>query len=189
MAVKIIANYSKRLGLPGYSSHQFSVSVEVELNNTDDVKLEASRLYQALQTSVDREIQHTGFVPDGEYGAKNTPLPKQNTNGGDHSNSHSNGHHLPNGHANNGSVDWQCTPKQQELILKIVKENNLGKDEVEQLANEMFGHGVKALNRLAASGLIDELIERYPRRNRTHTNGPGNVSGYRRNGHRQREAA
>jgi hypothetical protein len=30
-AVKLIANYSKRLGLPGYSSHQFSVSVETEL--------------------------------------------------------------------------------------------------------------------------------------------------------------
>jgi hypothetical protein len=30
MAVKIIANYSKRLGLPGYSSHQFSVSVEAQ---------------------------------------------------------------------------------------------------------------------------------------------------------------
>ena len=26
MAIKLIANYSKRLGLPGYSSHQFEVS-------------------------------------------------------------------------------------------------------------------------------------------------------------------
>ena len=43
MAVKIIANYSKRLGLPGYSSHQFSVSVETELANTDNVTSEASR--------------------------------------------------------------------------------------------------------------------------------------------------
>ena len=30
MALKLIANYSKRLGLPGYSSHQFSVCVETE---------------------------------------------------------------------------------------------------------------------------------------------------------------
>lgn len=30
MAIKLIANYSKRLGLPGYSSHQFSVSVETD---------------------------------------------------------------------------------------------------------------------------------------------------------------
>ncbi len=47
MAVKIIANYSKRLGLPGYSSHQFSVSVETELANTDNVSAEAERLYKS----------------------------------------------------------------------------------------------------------------------------------------------
>ena len=34
MAVKLIANYAKRLGLPGYSSHQFSVSVETELHDS-----------------------------------------------------------------------------------------------------------------------------------------------------------
>jgi hypothetical protein len=49
MAVKIIANYSKRLGLPGYSSHQFSVSVERELTSTDNVSTEASALYDTLQ--------------------------------------------------------------------------------------------------------------------------------------------
>jgi hypothetical protein len=68
MALKLIANYSKRLGLPGYSSHQFSISVEAELNNTDDVQAEASRLYTTLQQSVDNEIQNTGFVPSNGYG-------------------------------------------------------------------------------------------------------------------------
>lgn len=34
MAIKLIANYSKRLGLPGYSSHQFEVSIETEISNT-----------------------------------------------------------------------------------------------------------------------------------------------------------
>jgi hypothetical protein len=38
MAVKLIANYAKRLGLPGYSSHQFSVSIETELQNLDNVR-------------------------------------------------------------------------------------------------------------------------------------------------------
>ena len=37
MALKLIATYSKRLGLPGYSSHQFSVCVETEISNIDDV--------------------------------------------------------------------------------------------------------------------------------------------------------
>jgi hypothetical protein len=36
MAVKLIANYAKKLGLPGYSSHQFSISVETELTQVDE---------------------------------------------------------------------------------------------------------------------------------------------------------
>ena len=36
MAIKLIANYSKRLGLPGYSSQQFSVSVETELSAANE---------------------------------------------------------------------------------------------------------------------------------------------------------
>ena len=51
MAVKVIANYSKRLGLPVYSSHQFRVSVETELSSTDNVSTEASRLYKTLQNA------------------------------------------------------------------------------------------------------------------------------------------
>jgi len=62
MALKLIANYSKRLGLPGYSSHQFSVCVETEISSIDDVAGESTRLYQSLQQSVDDEIQHTGFA-------------------------------------------------------------------------------------------------------------------------------
>ncbi|GAG96858.1 unnamed protein product, partial [marine sediment metagenome] len=48
-----LADYSKRLGLPGYSSHQFSVSIETELVTTDDVPDEAARIYHLLQTNVD----------------------------------------------------------------------------------------------------------------------------------------
>jgi len=81
-----------------------------------------------------------------------------------------------NGHTN-GNDDWQCSAKQRELIQKIVRENNLDKAEVENLAQELFGHGVKSLNRLAASGLIDELLERYGGQRRN-----GNRGGYRRNG-------
>ncbi|MGL5018212.1 MAG: hypothetical protein ACRDBP_08780, partial [Luteolibacter sp.] len=68
MAIKLIANYSKRLGLPGYSSHQFSVSVETELNAAGDIAAESERLYQLLQSNVDEQILHTGFVPPGDYG-------------------------------------------------------------------------------------------------------------------------
>jgi len=53
MAVKLVANYAKRLGLPGYSSHQFTVSVETELVDMGDVQGEAARLYNLLQDAVD----------------------------------------------------------------------------------------------------------------------------------------
>ena len=162
MAVKLIANYAKRLGLPGYSSHQFSVSVETELHDVTDIAGESARLYQSLQQSVDDQIQTTGFVPPDGYGMEGKPAP---TNGG-----------TGNGHTN--GEDWQCSPKQRELIQKIVRENNLDKNEVETIANDLFGHGVKSLNRLAASGLIDELLERYGGQRR---NGNGNRGGYRRN--------
>jgi hypothetical protein len=51
--------------------------------------------------------------------------------------------------------------KQRDLILKIVAENKLDKKEIENLAKERFNLGVKALNKLQASGLIDELLEKY----------------------------
>ncbi len=63
MAIKLIGNYAKRLGLPGYSSHQFSVSIETELIDSRDIQGEATRIYHLLQDAVDREIQTTGFVP------------------------------------------------------------------------------------------------------------------------------
>lgn len=60
MAIKLISNYAKRLGLPGYSSHQFSVSLESELTDLSQVQAEVARLYELLQDPVDREIQQSG---------------------------------------------------------------------------------------------------------------------------------
>ena len=33
MAIHLEANYSKKLGLPGYSSHQYSVTVKTEVTD------------------------------------------------------------------------------------------------------------------------------------------------------------
>jgi hypothetical protein len=33
MAIQLEANYSKKLGLPGYSSHQYSVTIRTELGD------------------------------------------------------------------------------------------------------------------------------------------------------------
>jgi len=157
MALKLIANYSKRLGLPGYSSHQFSVCVETEISNIDDIAGESSRLYATLQQSVDEEIQNTGFVPDNGYGiseqgARNGNRTNAPTNG--NGNGSSNGNH--NGHANGDA--WACSDKQQELIVKLVDEHQLDKGEVEGISRDMFSVGVKELNKLQASGLIDRIL-------------------------------
>lgn len=180
MALKLIANYSKRLGLPGYSSHQFSVSVETEITNIDDVAGESARLYQQLQQSVDEKIQHTGFVPDEGYGISEQGARNGHRNGHSAStngNGHSNGH--PNGSANGSSNGhargdaWACSEKQQELIIKLVDEHQLDKGQVDATSHEMFGVGVRELNKLQASGLIDRILDahggRKPNRSRGRT--------------------
>jgi hypothetical protein len=174
MAIKLIANYSKRLGLPNFSSHQFSVSVETELVTTDDIPGESARLYQLLQTNVDGQMQNTGFVPPDDYGI----VPTNDNSAGfirDPS-SPNNGHSNLNGSNWQNGRAWKCSDKQKDLILKLVDEHNLEKTGVENLSKERFGKGVKALNKVEASGLIDELLE-------THGGGStGQVNGRGRNG-------
>ena len=176
MAIKLITNYSKKLGLPGYSSHQFSVSVETELATTADIPAESDRLYELLQENVDRKMQQTGFVPPGTYGMEmpngNVCNNGQGTNGPNGSPPGVNG---PNGTAVlNGTSSpldgrWKCSDKQRDLILKIVNEHQLNKNSVEELAFARFGHGVRLLNKLEASGLIDELLANH--------GGGGNTNG------------
>jgi hypothetical protein len=134
--ITLEANYSKKIGLPNYSSHQFSVSLKTELADVSQVEQESARLYSVLQQSVDNNIRQIGF------------LPSPNGNG--------NGQHRQ---AQPTEERWNCSDKQRELILKIIAENHLEKNHVENLAQDRFGKGVKALNKLEASGLIDELLE------------------------------
>ena len=143
--ITLECNYSKKLGLPGYSSHQFAITLRTELADVNQVQAESARLYQLLQEGVDTSIKETGYLP-GSHG---------NGNGNGHSNGNGNGGHSQ--HRDNDN--WNCSPKQKELILKIVSEHGLEKAKVEQLAQERFGMTVKALNKLAASALIEELLE------------------------------
>jgi hypothetical protein len=61
MAIKLSAAYSKKAGLPGYSSHSFSVSIETELQNLDNVREESARLYESLQL---KRSLHTAGKPN-----------------------------------------------------------------------------------------------------------------------------
>jgi len=148
MALVIEANYSKKVGLPGYSSHQFSLTLKAEITDINQAPAESARLYRLLQDGVDTSIQQVGYLPEAKP-----------TNGNGHSQPRNGTGQPTNGH----SDQWNCTPKQQELIIKIVDDNRLDKAEVEKLAQDRFGKGVKQLNKLEASGFIEELFERHPR--------------------------
>jgi hypothetical protein len=149
--ITLEANYSKKIGLPGYSSHQFSITLRSEISDLSKVQDESKRLYQELQHAVDTSIQEVGYLP-GENGNGNGKY----TNGHS-SHSNGNGHHT-NG---NGGDKWNCSDKQRDLIIKIVDEHKLDKNDIEKLAQERFSKGVKSLNKLEASGLIDELLEKH----------------------------
>jgi hypothetical protein len=133
--VTLECNYSKKIGLPGYSSHQFLVTLTTEITDLNTVQAESERLYGLLQTAVDTSLQQVGWLPE--------PAPK-NSNG--------------NGRGA-GQDSWQCSPKQRDLILRITDEHKLDKNAVEQLAQDRFGKDVRHLNKLEASGLIDELLD------------------------------
>ena len=133
--------YAKKIGLPGYSSHQFAVTLRTELTDLSQLEKTVTDLYQRLQSSVDAQIINPGLVPSSNGGlSASQPVPAPVQQRGD-------------------EQTWRCSEKQRDLILKIVAEHNLDKTAVDALAQERFGTGVRQLNKLQASSLIDELIE------------------------------
>jgi hypothetical protein len=158
MAITFEATYAKKLGLPNYSSHQYSVTIRTELTDLSTVEEASTRLYGILQDAVDREIKHVGFMPDAiTYGMKPAAI---NGDCGPHPVSANGADTRQSGH-HNGDGQWRCSSKQREFIERIVREKGLNKKEVESLAVEMFDAGVRQLDKLQASGLIDELLERH----------------------------
>jgi hypothetical protein len=155
MAIFVEANYSKKLGLPAYSSHSYSITIRSEIADLSQVERESAKLYAILQGSVDREIQETGYVPEPTSG-QSTPRA-------------GNGHTSPS----NGD-QWACSDKQRDLILKIVDEHRLDKQEVENLSKQMFNLPVKSLHKMDASSLIAELISKYGPAKSNGGNGNGN---------------
>ena len=179
MAIKLIANYSKRLGLPGYSSHQFEVSIETEISNTSELPLEAERLYGSLQAAVDAQIQQVGFVPDKHYGIQpaQTPVPGAFSS---QTTSTSSVRQTPPVGAPETSVAtvpaWKCSEKQQSLILELAGKVGLDDSALNELATRRFNKSVAMLNRMEASGLIDELMNRSGSSSKRSTSGRNNYT-------------
>ena len=147
MAIKLEANYSKKIGLPSYSSHQFSVTLTTELTSMDDIQLKTNEVYKLLQQAVDQELQSVGYLPGTN--TQNNTVQQSSTK-------------TPQ------AVDsWKCSDKQMALIQKVVEQNKLNKQTIEDLSVERFGKSVTLLNKMEASGLIDELLEQYGKGNRS----------------------
>ena len=142
--ITLECNYQKKLGLPGYSSHQFAITLRTEIADLNQVQSESARLYKLLQEGVNTSIKEIGYLPANGNG--------NGQRGGQSGNGHNQNQPSENG-------DWNCSGKQRDLILKIVDEHKLEKAKVETLAQDRFGKTVKALNKLEASGLIEELLE------------------------------
>ena len=141
MPIFIEANYAKKIGLPDYSSHQFAVTLRTELSDLSLLEKTSAELYVRLQQSVDSQIVNPGYVPGSPLSSTKQTVPVASALG------------------TAPEDPWKCSEKQRDLILKIVNEHGLDKAEIEKLAQERYGIGVKQLNKLQASGLIDELLE------------------------------
>lgn len=165
--------YAKKCGLPNYSSHQCSVSLKTELASIDQLDAQCRDLYQRLQATVDRELQTPGWLPGEESGA-----PACNGANGIHQNPGSEERVV----AHQNGVPWQCSEKQRALIERIIDENNVDWGELHVLATKRFSKPVIALNKLEASGIIDEILERYGRNGSSNGNGRGSFRSRARNG-------
>ena len=160
MAVILQMTYMKKLGLPNYSSHSCSVSLTVEIADASVAAQESTKLYALLQTAVDNEIQAVGFMPDATtYGMNNREGASSNGHPGN-GNGSGNGHPSPPRNAER----WNCTDGQKGLILRLINENSLNKQDIEDQAQQLFGIGVKELDKLQASQLIEELLEKTGRK-------------------------
>jgi hypothetical protein len=158
MAVLLAITYQKKLGLPNYSSHSCSVSLTVEIPDVSVAAQESTKLYALLQTAVDNEIQAVGFMPDGStYGMK----PSQNGNG---QTSNGNCHERPPAQNRNNGEAWACTDGQKSFLQRIINDNKLNKNDVEAMAQDLFGVGVKACNKMQMSQLIEDLLEKTGRK-------------------------
>lgn len=147
MAITLEANYQKRLGLPNYSSHAYSVTVKTEVSNLSKIDEASQRLYRQLQDAVDRDIQETGFLPGNEELPPVASFERK-----------------PSARVQSQPDQWNCSAKQQGLIERLMREHKIDPEEVEKLALFRFKTDLTGLNKMQASGLIDELIDSYASR-------------------------
>lgn len=151
---------------PNYSSHSCAASLTVEIADVSVAAQESTKLYALLQTAVDNEIQQVGFMPDATtYGMNNGNGAHPNGSPARNGNGHSNGNGYANGNGRHAAPvttrngdHWNCTDGQRGFILRIIAESSLTKQDVEEMAQQLFGAGVTSLDKMQASQLIEDLL-------------------------------
>ena len=157
MAVMLDINYSKKLGLPNYSSHSLGIGLKAEVANLDEVQGEVEKAYSLLQSAVDSQIVHQGFVSN-ESNEVNGSVQGQKVQ--------------PK--AKTDPDDWNCTVRQKGLLMTILERNNLDPEVVEDLSQEIHGRPMSDLGKMQVSAAIGEVLDRWGRHPKT-TNGRAGV--------------
>ena len=144
MAISLEFNYGKKLGLPGYSSHNFGVSMKSEVNDPESIPKEAERVYSLLQKSVDSQIANPGLVSF----ENESPSQAQPTVNGKRTD----------------PEKWNCTIRQRALIVGVLERNGLELNAADDLANELHGKPMSELDRPETSGVITVVLDRWGRK-------------------------
>ena len=158
MAVMLDINYSKKLGLPNYSSHSLGVGLKAEVANLDEVQGEVEKAYSLLQSAVDSQIVHSGFVSN-ESNEVNGSVQGQKVQ--------------PKAQTDPDS--WNCSIRQRALILNILERNGLDPEVVEKLSQELHGRPMSDLGKMQVSSVIGEILDRWGRHPKA-TNGRTGVT-------------
>ena len=158
MAVLLQFDYNKRLGLPAFSSHSFGITMKAEVTDLEKIGEEAERAYGLLQSAVDSQIVHQGYVSNEDKGENGTDQ-VQKTQG------------KVNGNGCKTDPDkWNCTVRQRGLLMTILERNDLDPEVVEDLSQELHGRPMSDLGKMQVSAVITEVLDRWGRHPKT-TNG------------------
>ena len=153
MAVMLDINYSKKLGLPNYSSHSLGIGLKAEVANLNEVQGEVEKAYSLLQSAVDSQIVHQGFVSN-ESNQGNGVDQAQNRRS----------------RVNESKTDpddWNCTVRQRGLLMGILERNDLGPEVVEDLSRELHGRPMSDLGKMQVSSVIGQVLDRWGRHPKT----------------------
>lgn len=151
MSIQIQLAYGKKLSLPNYSSHNFMVSVSAEVSSLRRLETEAKRVYALLQSSVDEQLKAVGFLPDTtKYGMLEDGKAVQNANS-------KNGHGSAAVPVSAGDAT-HASDKQKALIGKVAKREKFTAEDLDGIAERLFGSSLAELDRKQTSGFITELL-------------------------------